>query len=98
MDDRTTRNNVTKPLIGLAKTLFIPASAFMLPGIIFPPPAAAAATAPQIEWARQFGGVGAASEFGTAIAADGNRNTYVGGTTNGALPMQTSAGLTDAFC
>ena len=49
----------------------------------------------EIEWVRQFGGVGPAFDSAAAVAAEGS--VYVAGRTSGTLPGQTSAGVTDAF-
>jgi hypothetical protein len=68
----------------------------MLAAIVFAGPAHAQA-GPQIEWARQFGGIGAANDFSKAVAAEAGGNLYVAGTTTGSLPGWTSAGQTDVF-
>jgi len=47
-----------------------------------------------IEWIRQFGS--GAGDYGYSVAAD-MTGVYVVGSTDGTLPRQTTAGLTDAF-
>ncbi|MGH8997965.1 MAG: SBBP repeat-containing protein, partial [Acidimicrobiia bacterium] len=46
-------------------------------------------------WARQFGS--AEDDYGLAVSVDPAGNAYVAGSTDGALPGQASAGLSDAF-
>ena len=57
---------------------------------------AALAQAPgNVEWVRQFGGVGPATDIAQAVDTDGN--VYVAGRTAGTFPGETSAGGDDAF-
>jgi len=48
-----------------------------------------------ILWTRQFGT--AALELANGVVVDGRDNVYVAGSTDGALPLQTSAGGRDAY-
>ncbi|MFT0727528.1 SBBP repeat-containing protein [Synechococcus sp. F70.1] len=47
------------------------------------------------EWIRQFGTP--ADEGAESVAADGQENAWVAGSTGGALPGQSSAGGRDVF-
>ena len=50
----------------------------------------------QVEWIRQFGSAGPATDFAGAV--DGDGNVYVAGQTSGEFPGQISAGIGgDAF-
>lgn len=46
-------------------------------------------------WDRQFGSVN--DDYGLGVTLDGDGNTYIAGSTDGALPGQVSYGFTDAF-
>ena len=74
----------------------IGASILMLGGLFFAT-VSYAQVGPPVDWANQFGGIGAANDFATAVATDSIGNVYVSGTTNGNLPGWTNAGQNDVF-
>ncbi len=63
--------------------------------MLLPAGNAFAAGDPELSWIRQFGTATASNE--TARAVDDDGNTFVGGTTDGVLSGQTSAGGTDGW-
>jgi len=46
-------------------------------------------------WTSQFGS--SSYDYASGVAVDGLGNVFIGGTTGGALPGQTSSGSEDAF-
>ena len=82
--------------ISLSRKLLTITLGFMALVVLFMTSSTASADAPPpIEWIRQFGAVGPASDV--AHAVDANGNVYVVGSTSGTPSGQSSAGSCDAF-
>lgn len=76
----------SKPLIHFKLPAMIFVLLFVLASVVW---------AQEIEWIRQFGGIGPAEDLAEAV--DANGNIYIVGKTDGSLPNQSSAGEADAF-
>jgi len=86
------KQGVVRPRTGRAAVAAIVLVLTIFAGVSMVPPAQAQ---PPVEWTRQFGAIGRASDL--AYAADSDGNAYVAGYAEGTLAEQTSAGGADAF-
>ena len=86
------RHGVARRRFGRAAGVAIVLVLTVFAGVTLVPPAEAQ---PPIEWTRQFGAVGPATDVSFALDAAGN--VYVVGYTYGVLADQASAGSYDAF-